>query len=80
MGEPTRYLTDGKRHLICVPFSEAGLHRMAEDLNIPRHWFHRGRFAHYDIPQLQRERVEARCELVSSRDIVRIARGEAVAK
>lgn len=67
-----RYLTDGKRHLICVPYSIPNLHRMAKRLGIGRHWFHKD---HYDIPLRRQKAIEAQCELVSTRTIVRIARG-----
>ena len=66
-----RYLTDGKRHLICDPYSIENLHRMADDLNIKRCWFHKD---HYDIPKRRIEEIEAKCEIVSSKDIVRIMR------
>lgn len=76
MTRTMRYLTDGKRHLICVPYSVENLHRMAEDLGIKRCWFH-GRprsHPHYDLPKRQVERVTERCEVVSPREIVRIIR------
>lgn len=66
-----RYLTDGQRHLICEPFSIANLHAMAAALGIKRCWFHRGKFPHYDIPKLRQSEIEARCEIVSAREIVR---------
>ena len=66
------YLTDGKRHLICVPYSIENLHIMADDLNIKRCWFHKD---HYDIPKRRIEEIEVKCEMVSSRDIVKIVRG-----
>jgi hypothetical protein len=62
-----RLLTDGKRHLICVPYSVSHLHRMAKELQIARCWFHGGRFPHYDIPKGRIPEITARCELVSSR-------------
>ena len=65
------YLTDKKRHLICVPYSIENLHRMAEDLSIDRCWFHRD---HYDIPKRRVEEIEAKCTIVSSREIVKIIR------
>lgn len=65
------YLTDGRRHLICLPYSIANLHRMADDLGIARCWFHQD---HYDIPKRRIAEIEAKCRKVSSRDIVRIAR------
>ena len=67
-----RYLTDGKRHLICDPYSVENLHRMAEDLNIKRCWYHSGKLAHYDIPKRRILEINARCELVSSKEIIRI--------
>ncbi len=66
-----KYLTDGKRHLICKPYSIDNLHRMAKDLGINRCWFHKD---HYDIPKRRIEEIEAKCEIVSSKDIVRIIR------
>jgi hypothetical protein len=67
-----RYLTDGKRHLICDPYSIANLHKMATTLGIKRCWFHKD---HYDIPKLRISEIQAKCELVSSKEIVRIIRG-----
>ncbi len=67
-----RYLTDGKRHLVCLPYSVENLHAMAADLGIGRHWFHRD---HYDLPKRRRAEIEALCEMVSPREIARIARG-----
>ena len=66
-----KYLTDGKRHLICIPYSVENLHRMADDLGINRCWFHRD---HYDIPKRRIEELEAKCEMISSKDIVKIIR------
>jgi hypothetical protein len=45
---------------------------MADDLGIKRCWFHKD---HYDIPKRRIEEISARCEIVSSKEIVRIARG-----
>ncbi len=50
-----QYLTDGKRHLICIPYSEEGLHKMAEELNIKRCWFHKD---HYDIPIRRKKKLK----------------------
>ena len=44
---------------------------MADDLNIKRCWFHKD---HYDIPKRRIEEIEAKCEIVSSKDIVKIMR------
>ena len=67
-----RYLTDRKRHLICVPYSIENLHMMANELGIARCWFHKD---HYDIPKRRIDEIESKCEIVSSRDIVKIIRG-----
>ena len=66
------YVTDGKRHLVCIPYSTENLHAMAADLNIGRHWFHKN---HYDIPKKRMDEVTSKCTLVSSKDIVKIIRG-----
>jgi Protein of unknown function (DUF4031) len=73
-----RYLTDGRRHLVCLPYSIDNLHRMADQLGISRAWFHRGKdgkTAHYDLPKRRQAELEKKCEMVSPREIVRIARG-----
>jgi hypothetical protein len=64
---------DKKRHLVCVPYSIPNLHRMAEELNIPRHFFHKN---HYDIPKRRLDEIMSVCYKVSSKEIVRIIRGE----
>ena len=46
-----KFYFDAMRHLVCYPYSVAGLHEMALKLKIKRCWFHEGRFAHYDIPK-----------------------------
>jgi hypothetical protein len=48
---------------------------MAEDLEIGRHWFHKGKLAHYDIPKSRMKELMDLCELVSSKDIVHIIKG-----
>jgi len=67
-----KYLTDGKRHLICDPYSIDSLHRMADDLEIKRCWYHVGKFPHYDIPKRRLEEISSKCEIVSSKEIVKI--------
>lgn len=68
-----RYLCDRKRHLVCLPYSIANLHRMAAELGIHRCWFHRD---HYDIPKRRIAEITAQCEVVSSKEIVQIARSK----
>jgi hypothetical protein len=67
-----KYVTDRKRHLICVPYSIENLHKMAETLSIKRCWFHKD---HYDIPKQRQKEIEDLCEIVSPKDIVRIIKG-----
>lgn len=70
----TVYITDLRRHLICRPYSAAGLHAMAADLDLARHWYHGGRHPHYDIPVKRQAEIEARCVVVSSREIIETIR------
>lgn len=74
------YLTDGKRHLICVPYIVQNLHEMAADLNIKRSWFHSSPYPHYDIPKKRIVEIECKCMRISSKDVVRIARGDGILK
>ncbi len=67
-----KYLTDGKRHLICQPYSIENLHKMAEALNIKKCWFHKN---HYDIPKKRLIEIESQCEIISPKQIVEIIRG-----
>lgn len=69
---PLEYLTDGSRHLICIPYSRHNLERMARNLGIGKHWFHKN---HYDIPKRRKEEIEAQCRLISTREIVKIIKG-----
>lgn len=63
------YYCDRGRHLVCLPYSIENLHRMADDLGIARCWFHKD---HYDIPKRRIEEISAKCQVISSKDIVRI--------
>lgn len=66
------YYYDIKRHLVCVPYSRENLNKMADDLGIGRHWYHAGKYPHYDIPLKMIDLVSKRAKLVSSRDILKI--------
>lgn len=66
-----KYLCDNARHLICVPYSVENLHKMAADLGIKKCWFHKD---HYDIPKRRIAEITAKCEVVDSREIVKIVR------
>ena len=67
------YFTNGKRHLVCIPYSISNLHKMAEELEINRCWFHKN---HYDIPKKRMSEIEAKCRIVSSKAIVKIIQGK----
>lgn len=70
-----KYITDGKRHLICVPFSIDNLHKMAADLDINRSWYHSSAaLPHYDIPKKRLTEIENKCTIVSTREIIKIIR------
>jgi hypothetical protein len=66
------YVTDGKRHLICLPYTLPNLHVMADELGIKRCWFHR---THYDIPKRRIDEIENQCLKVTSREIVTLIGG-----
>ena len=70
--ESIRFITDGKRHLVCVPYSIENLHKMAKILGINRRWFHSGKNPHYDIPIRRIKEIESMCEKVASKDLVSI--------
>jgi hypothetical protein len=63
------YITDGKRHLICLPYSIPNLHIMAQQLNIKRCWFHKD---HYDIPKRRISEIEAKCTKITTRELLKI--------
>lgn len=59
-----KYYCDTKRHLICIPYSIENLHKMADNLNIKRCWFHK-----------RIDEITNKCLVISTIDIVRIIRG-----
>lgn len=65
------FLTDGSRHLICLPYSIENLHEMGRQLGIKPCWFHKD---HYDIPKKRIAEIEAKCRTVTSKEIVKIVR------
>lgn len=68
-----RYFCDNARHLVCLPYTRDNLHRMAQDLDIKRCWFHANpRHPHYDIPKRQIERImgDPRVTVVSPRELL----------
>jgi FMN phosphatase YigB (HAD superfamily) len=69
-----KFICDTKRHLVCVPYSIENLHLMADSLGIKRCWFHKD---HYDIPVRRIAEITAKCEVVSSKEIVKIIKNRA---
>lgn len=66
------YLCDNGRHLVCRPYSIENLHKMAQELNIKRCWFHKH---HYDIPKRRIGEITEKCKVVSSMEILNIIKG-----
>lgn len=67
-----KYYCDNKRHLICIPYSVANLHIMANQLGIKRCWYHHGKFPHYDIPKTRVEEISDKCTIVPQQQILRM--------
>ena len=65
------YYCDNERHLVCVPYSIENLHKMAEDLNIKKCWFHKN---HYDIPKRRIKEIQEKCSIITTREIVEIVK------
>jgi hypothetical protein len=45
---------------------------MASELKIGRHWYHAGNKPHYDIPMKKKAEIEAKCVMVSPKEILKI--------
>ena len=43
---------------------------MAEDLKIKKCWFHNSRWPHYDIPKKRIDEIQAKVEVVSSKELL----------
>ena len=72
-----KYICDRKRHLVCLPYSIENLHKMANELEIVRGWFHSGKNKdHYDIPKNRIEEIQSKCTIVSPKTILKIIKGE----
>lgn len=67
--EDVKFICDNSRHLVCYPYSIENLHKMAEALNIKRHWFHKN---HYDIPKRRIVEIQSKCEIVTSKELYNI--------
>ena len=71
-----KFYCDNKRHLVCVPYSVENLHEMAHKLGIKKCWYHSGDKPHYDIPKRRLNEVTEQCEIVSTREIYNIIKGD----
>lgn len=69
-----QYFCDNERHLVCEPYSVENLHKMAENLNIKRCWYHAAKFKHYDIPKRRVDEIQAKCIVVSTKEILQICK------
>jgi hypothetical protein len=69
------YLYDRMRHLICLPYSVDGLHAMAANLGIGRHWFHAGKYPHYDIPKRDVDRIQGLATRITPKELLSIIQG-----
>jgi hypothetical protein len=49
---------------------------MAKELGIKKWWYHKSKtgLEHYDIPKSKMEEVTSKCEIVNTREIVKIIR------
>ena len=63
------YICDDQRHLICQPYSIENLHKMAEQLDIKRCWFHKD---HYDIPKKRIDEIRKKCVKMRPRELAMI--------
>lgn len=68
-----KYLTDGKGHLVCYPYSKSNLDEMAKNLNIDSRFFHK---THFDIPYSRRDEIEPLCETIQLKDMIKIINGK----
>lgn len=71
-----RYLYDKIRHLVCVPYSVANLHAMANELRIGRHWYDPKPYPHYDVPKRMMQSIGSRATLVRPREVLAIVKGQ----
>jgi hypothetical protein len=54
---------------------------MAEVLDIKRCWYHVGAsYPHYDIPKRRMKEIQDKCQVVSSKMILKIVKGEYLGK
>lgn len=67
-----KFVTDKRRHLICVPYTIENLHKMADELRINRCWFHNSKHPHYDIPKRRQAEIEEFCWIVTTKELINL--------
>ena len=67
--KPIEYFCDTNRHIVCKPYSKENLHKMVENLNIKKCWFHKD---HYDMPKRRIEEITDKCILIDSKEIIKL--------
>jgi hypothetical protein len=76
MSQDLLYVCDNKRHLVCLPYSVANLHRMASELELAAGWYQVGKGKpHYDIPVRRIAEIQAKCRVVSPKQVLQIIQG-----
>lgn len=71
-----KYYCDNKRHLICVPYSVKNLHKMAEELDIKKCWYHSSKYPHYDIPKKRIDEIQKKCIILTSKELLKLIKEE----
>lgn len=71
-----KYLTDGQGSLVCYPYSISNLHEMASELGINRKFFWKN---HYSIPHDRKDEIEGICELITTKDMIKVINGKSYA-
>lgn len=66
------YICDNQRHLICMPYNIDNLHKMAQDLDINKCWYHGGKYPHYDIPKQRITEIKSQCDVIDSKSLLKI--------
>ena len=69
--EELLYLTDGRKNVICIPYSIENLHKMADDLGMKKKYFKKD---HYEIPDDMVSEVEDKCDVVTTTTLFKTAR------
>lgn len=49
---------------------------MAQNLQINKCWYHKGKFPHYDIPKKRIEEITNKCKIITSQELVTIIQNE----